>query len=66
MTPDDALNQQIELYRGMTGEQRLKIALDLHTFICNVSHAGIRRRYPDATDDEVEHHLRRQIEMGRK
>ncbi len=66
MTPDDALNKQIELYRGMSGEQRLKIALDLHTFICNVSRAGIRRRYPNATDDEVEQHLRQRIEMGRK
>ncbi len=66
MTPDDALNKQIELYRGMTGEQRLKIALDLHTFICNLSRAGIRRRYPNATEDEVEQHLRQRIEMGRK
>lgn len=66
MTPDDALNKQIELYRGMTGEQRLKIALDLHTLTCNVARAGIRRRYPDATDDEVEKHLRKRIEMGRK
>ena len=45
MTPDDALNKQIELYRGMSGEQQLKIALDLHTFIGNVSRSGIRRRY---------------------
>lgn len=66
MTPYDALNKQIELYRGMTGEQRLKIALDLHTLTCNVARAGIRRRYPDATDDEVEKHLRKRIEMGRK
>ena len=65
MTPDDALNKQIELYRGMSGEQRLKIALDLHTFICNVSRAGIRRRYPNATEEEVEQHLRQRIEMGR-
>lgn len=66
MTPDDALHQQIELYRGMSGEQRLKIALDLHTLICNVSRAGIRRRYPNATDEEVEQHLRRRIELGQK
>jgi hypothetical protein len=30
MTPEDALEKQIEIYRRMTGEQRLKIALDLH------------------------------------
>lgn len=59
MTPDEALTRQIELYRQMTGEQRLKIALDLHTFACDLSRAGIRHRYPDATDQEGEQHLRR-------
>ena len=64
MTPDEALAKQIEIYRGMTGEQRLKIALDLHTFACEVARAGIRRQYPNATDEEVEQHLRRRIELG--
>jgi hypothetical protein len=40
MTPEDALAKQIEIYRNMTGEQRLKIALDLHTFACEVARAG--------------------------
>jgi hypothetical protein len=64
MTPEDALAKQIEIYRSMTGEQRLKIALDLHTFACEVARAGIRRQYPDATVEEVEQHLRRRIELG--
>lgn len=64
--PDQALAKQIELYRQMTGEQRLKIALDLHTFACNVSRAGIRRQFPEATEEEVEQHLRRRIEVGRQ
>ncbi len=64
MTPDDALAKQIEIYRRMTGEQRLKIALDLHTFACDVARAGIRRQYPNATDKEVEQHLRQRIELG--
>jgi hypothetical protein len=66
MTHDEALQCQIERYRAMTGEERLKIALDLHDFACNVSREGIRRQYPDATDDEVERHLHRRIELGRK
>jgi hypothetical protein len=66
MTPDQALELQIERYREMTGEQRLKIALDLHEFVCNVSRAGIRRQYPDATDEEVERHLKHRIEVGRQ
>ena len=30
MNPERALNEQIERYRRMTGEQRLALALDLH------------------------------------
>jgi hypothetical protein len=32
VTPDEALTRQLALYRQTTGEQRLKIALDLHKF----------------------------------
>ena len=50
----------------MTGEQRLKIALDLHEFACNLSRMGIRRQFPDAGVEEVERHLRRRIELIRQ
>lgn len=65
MTPEAALARQIELYRAMTGEQRLRIALDLHEFACNVARAGIRRQFPHADDAEVERELRRRIELSR-
>lgn len=65
MTPEAALARQIELYRAMTGEQRLQIALDLHEFACNVARAGIRRQFPHADDAEVERELRRRIELSR-
>lgn len=65
MTPEAALARQIERYRAMTGEQRLRIALDLHEFACNVARAGIRRQFPQADDAEVERQLRHRIELGR-
>jgi hypothetical protein len=65
MTPEVAVERQVERYRQMTGEQRLKIALDLHEFACNVAREGIRRQFPEATADEVEQHLRRRIELSR-
>jgi hypothetical protein len=65
MTPEAALAKQIELYRAMTGQQRLAIALDLHEFACDVARAGIRHQYPDAAPDEVERELRRRIELSR-
>jgi type II secretory pathway predicted ATPase ExeA len=66
MTPDDALAKQIEMYRQMTGQERLTNALDLHEFACNISRDGIRRQYPGASEEEVERHLRRRIELGRR
>jgi hypothetical protein len=66
MSPEAAREKQIELYRQMTGEQRLKMALDLHEFACDVARAGIRHQNPSATDEEIEEHLRRRIELSHR
>ncbi len=60
-----ALDKQIELYRQMTGEQRLAVALELHELSCNVAREGIRRQHPNANAEEVERLLRRRIELAR-
>ena len=65
MTPESAVEQQIERYRSMTGEERLAIALDLHEFACAIAREGIRRQFPDADAQQVELHLRRRIELSR-
>lgn len=65
MTAATALDKQIERYRQMTGEQRLKIALDLHELSCNVAREGIRRQHPNASEDEVEKLLRARLELAR-
>ena len=65
MNPEAALEKQIDLYRSMTGEQRLAIALDLHEFSCNVAREGIRRQHPEASSEEVERLLRQRLELAR-
>ena len=64
MNAATALDKQIERYRQMTGEQRLKIALDLHELSCDVARAGIRNQNPDADEAEVERLLRCRIELA--
>jgi len=66
MTPQAALQEQIERYRQMTGEQRLAIALDLHEFACDIARAGIRRQHPQADADEVERLLRRRLGLAHR
>jgi hypothetical protein len=66
MNPAHALNEQIDRYRRMTGEQRLSIALQLHELSCNVAREGIRHQNPQANEAEVERLLRQRLELARK
>ncbi len=66
MTPEAALEKQIERYRQMTGEERLKIALDLHAFSCDVAREAIRRQFPSADEAEVDRRLRARLEAARR
>jgi hypothetical protein len=65
MNPERASNEQIECYRRMTGEQRLRIALELHELSCNVAREGIRQQNPSADEAEVERLLRQRLELVR-
>jgi type II secretory pathway predicted ATPase ExeA len=65
MTPQAALDLQIERYRELSGEQRLAIALDLHELSCDIAREGIRAQYPDAEEKEVERLLRHRLELVR-
>ena len=66
MTPQAALEKQIEKYRAMSGEQRLKVALELHELSCQAARDGIRREHPAASADEVEHLLRERIALAQR
>jgi hypothetical protein len=66
MSPEDALQKQIEAYRRMTPGQRLKIGLELHDLACELSRSGIRSQNPQASDADVEAELRRRLESARR
>jgi hypothetical protein len=64
VNPDQALQKQIELYRQMTGEQRLAIALGMHELSCNVAREGIRHQNPHADGVEVERLLHQRLQLA--
>jgi hypothetical protein len=64
MTPEAALQKQVEKYRAMTGEDRLKVALDLHELSCEIARHGIRHQHPEASTEEVERLLRERIVLA--
>jgi hypothetical protein len=65
MTPEAALNKQIQRYRAMTREQRVVIALGLHELSCDMARLGIRRQHPGASNAEVNTLLRKRLEFLR-
>ncbi len=65
MTPQATLEQQIERYRQMTGEERLSVALDLHELSCDVAREGIRHQHPNASAAEVERLLRERLALAK-
>lgn len=66
MDPERALQEQIERYRRMTGEQRLAIALELHELSCNIAREGIRHQNPNADEAEVERLLHQRLQLTRQ
>jgi hypothetical protein len=64
MTPEAALEAQIECYRQMTGEERLALGLRLHELSCEIAREGIRSQFPGISEDEVEQKLRERIALA--
>jgi hypothetical protein len=55
---------QLEAYRQMTGEERLRIGLGLYEASLAIARKAIRNRFPDADDAFVEEKLRERIRLG--
>lgn len=65
MTPDAALELQLDAYRRMTPTERLETALRLHQLSCDLARAGIRAQYPEFAEDQVERELWRRVALTR-
>ena len=52
-------------YRRMTGEERLRIALELHELSCEMARVGIRRQNPGANKGEIERLLKQRLGLTR-
>lgn len=64
MSPDAALEKQIEIYRQMTGEERMAIGFRLHELSCEMAREGIRTQFPNATPEQVEEKLRERLRLA--
>ena len=58
-TSEDAEQVQLGVFRKMTGEQRLKLALEMSDFARELSLSRIRAAHPEWSDWEVKRELLR-------
>lgn len=58
-TSRDAEEVQLGVFRGMTGEQRLKLALEMSDFARELSLSRLRAEHPEWSDWEVKRELLR-------
>jgi hypothetical protein len=65
MSPQAALDRQVNQYRNMSGEERLSIALNLHELACEVTREGIRHQHPELDQAAVNRLLRERLELAR-
>ena len=64
MSPETALEKQIEIYRRMNGEERLLIGLRLHELSCEIARDGIRAQFPTANATQVEEKLKQRLRLA--
>ena len=61
MKPRPNHHRYIEILRGMTPEQRLRKAFELHELGRELFREGLRRRHPELAPDELELLLRERL-----
>ena len=55
---DEPTDKQIEIYKAMTPQQRLKIALDMYQMARKLKAAGLRMSHPDWNEEQVQKAVR--------
>jgi hypothetical protein len=64
MTPQAGLRKQIEIYRGMTGQQRLLIGCELYETARALVRQGVLHQHRDWDEARVEQEVLRRFQLA--
>lgn len=64
MTPEEGVRKQLEIYRRMTGQQRLQIAFELSELTRELVRSNVRNYHADWTDQQVEQEVVRRFRLA--
>ena len=61
MRPKEGIQKQLEIYRSMTGAQRLQIGFELYETALEICRFGIKDQHPDWNEKEIQAEIRRRL-----
>ena len=64
MISADGMQKQIELYRRMTGQQRLQIGFELYELARTLVRAGVRHDFPNWDEEQVKKEVNRRFRLA--
>ena len=64
MKPEEGAKQQIEIYKRMSGKDRLKIAFEMWETALKLIKASEKTLHPDVSEKEIERLARKRMTNG--
>jgi hypothetical protein len=64
MTPEEGLQQQIEIYRRMLPHERLRVGFELYELARALARSGVRYQHPEWDEDAVEEEVKRRFRLA--
>ncbi len=64
MKPEEGARKQIEIYKAMSGKERLRITFEMWETALAMTKASERAMNPDLSDEEIEKRARRRMTGG--
>jgi hypothetical protein len=64
MTPEEGMWKQIEVYRRMTGQQRLQVGFELYDLAHEMVRCSVRQQYPNWDDRQLAQEVLRRFRLA--
>ena len=64
MTPEEGAKKQIEIYKGMSGKERIKIAFEMWEIALTLAKSSEKSLNPELCEREIERRARKRMTNG--
>lgn len=66
MTSQEGFEKQIEIYRSMTGQQRMQIGFELYDLARDMVRCSVHHQHPDWEEQRIEQEVIRRFRLAER